>query len=298
MTDANTVKSTILLTAGTGKTSVRIAEKLRARSYSVRSAVRRPQASADEQRQDIYFDWYDTDSYAAALEGVQAVYLVAPTMDMEPERVMKPFIEQAIGMGIRRFVLLSSASIQEDGPLMGKVHRFLHEHAPEWAVLQPSYFMQNFTEVAHAESIRTRDAITTATGSGKVGFVDADDIAAVATHLLTDRAIDHRGYIITGPEALSYDEAAAIIGEVLGRSIVHQAVSEQELRDAMISAGMDATYAAALASLDTAIRVEGSEDQVADTVQFVTGRPARSLRQFIQDHVDQLKHTDDSMYHQ
>ncbi len=280
--------STILLTAGNGKTSMRIAEQLHARNYHVRSGVRRPHQSTDTEYEEIYFDWYDANSYEAALEGVQAVYLVAPTMDLQPERVMNPLIERALAFGIRRFVLLSSASIAENGPLMGKVHHFLNHHAPEWAALQPSYFMQNFTEVAHAQTIRTVGKIITATGDGKVGFVDADDIAAVAAHLLTDTIPANRGYIITGPESLSYTEAAAIISNVIGKTVVHQSISEQELRDHMIAAGMDSTYAGALAGLDHAIRLQGIEDQVSNTVQEVTGKPARSLRQFIMDEMNKI----------
>ncbi|WPP41194.1 NAD(P)H-binding protein [Paenibacillus hunanensis] len=282
------IPSTILLTAGNGKTSLRIAEQLHARNYHVRNGVRRPNQSTETEREEIYFDWYDTDSYAAALEGMQAVYLVAPTMDLQPERVMNPFIEQALALGIRRFVLLSSASIAENGPLMGKVHHFLNQHAPEWAALQPSYFMQNFTEVAHAETIRTVGKIITATGDGKIGFVDADDIAAVAARLLTDTIPANRGYMITGPESLSYAEAAAIISNVIGKMVVHQSISEQELRDHMIAAGMDATYASALAGLDTAIRLQGIEDQVSNTVQEVTGKPPRSLRQFMMDEMNKV----------
>ncbi|WP_411344290.1 NAD(P)H-binding protein [Paenibacillus sp. WLX1005] len=279
--------SPILLTAGNGKTSLRIAAQLQARHNDVRRAVRHPRQHMTNNQQDMYFDWYDASSYAAVLEGVQAVYLVAPTMDMQPEKVMNPFIEQAIAAGVRRFVLLSSASIAENGPLMGKVHYFLHQHAPEWAVLQPSYFMQNFTEVAHAETIRTQNSIITAAGDGKVGFVDADDIAAVATRLLTDKVPDNRGYILTGPQSLNYAEAAAIIGAAWGRTIVHQSIDEQKLKQHMIAAGMNADYAAALAGMDTSIRLHGTEDQVTDTVQLVTGQPARSLQHVMHKYVQQ-----------
>ncbi len=72
---------------------------------------------------------------------------------------------------------------------MGAVHRALPGLFEEWAVLRPSWFMQNFTGThAHAVSVREDGTILTAAGSGRVGFVDADDIAAVAVRALTDDA--------------------------------------------------------------------------------------------------------------
>lgn len=84
---------------------------------------------------------------------------------------------------------------------------------------QPSWFMQNFTAdhpVAHG--IRATGEIVTATGDGRVGFIDAEDIAAVAARaLLDDRP--HTEHLITGPEALGYADVARIVTEVLGRPV-------------------------------------------------------------------------------
>lgn len=53
--------------------------------------------------------------------------------------------------------------------------------------------------------------------------------------------------------------------------------------EALTAAGVPAPYAAFLARLDHRIRVEGSEDQVTETVLRVTGREPRSLEDFIQE---------------
>lgn len=59
---------------------------------------------------------------------------------------MIPFIKEALWSGVKRFVLLGSASVDEDRPVFGKAHQSLKELAPEWTVLQSSYFMDKFTE--------------------------------------------------------------------------------------------------------------------------------------------------------
>ncbi|WP_017574611.1 Rossmann-fold NAD(P)-binding domain-containing protein [Nocardiopsis kunsanensis] len=60
------------------------------------------------------------------------------------------------------------------------------------------------------------EKIVSATGTGRVAFVAADDIADVAVAALIDPVPHNTDHIITGPEALSYDEVAAILGEVTG----------------------------------------------------------------------------------
>lgn len=267
----------ILLTGGQGKTSSRLARLLRLQGHAVRQAGRRPAQSRDGQPDSVVFDWYDPSTYEAALTGMDAVYLVAPP-DLHPEQVMIPFIRKAREASVRRFVLLSSASVSADDPVFGPIHRELRSGAAEWAVLRPSYFMQNFSETAHAYTIRESNRIFTAAGSGKVGFVDAEDIAAVAAEALTRPEPFNDELVITGPEALSYGEAAERIGELTGLPVQHIAITEDELRQNLIAVGLPREYAAFLAGLDTRIRVEGSEDRVTDTVRRVTGREPRSLK--------------------
>lgn len=270
----------ILLTGGQGKTSSRLAQLLQSRGHKVRTAGRKAPTSPDGPSEHVIFDWYDPSTHEAALKDMDAVYLVAPP-DLHPEKMMIPFIRQALESSVRRFVLLSSASISADDPVFGPVHRELLSRAPEWAVLRPSYFMQNFSEAVHAYTIRESNQIFTAAGSGKVGFVDAEDIVAVAAEALTRLDPFNDELIITGPEALSYDEAADRIRELTGLPVTHTAITEDELRQNLIVAGVPREYAVFLAGLDTRIRTEGIEDQVSDTIRRVTGCEPRSLADFI-----------------
>lgn len=272
----------ILITGGQGKTSSRLAQLLINQGIPVRSAGRSPSNMEDALADHVRFDWYDDSTHEAALQGINAVYLVAPT-DMHPEKVMIPFIRKALDASVRRFVLLSSASVMEHGPVFGPIHQYLKEHAPEWAVLRPSYFMQNFTEAGHGQTIRQQGQIFTATGDGKVGFVDADDISAVAFHALTDKEPHNTEHVITGPESLSYDEAASVISRLTGQAVKHSRITEEQLVQSLTAAGVPNSYAELLADLDRRIRMEGVEDQVTDTVRRVTGRDPRSLEDFIRE---------------
>ncbi|MFE1457769.1 NmrA family NAD(P)-binding protein [Streptomyces sp. NPDC058735] len=248
---------------------------LAGRGLRVRAASRR--ASPVARSGAVRFDWYDPETFEEALRGVDRVHLVPPVGDPVPATVMLPFLERARASGVSRAVLLGSSAIASGGPAVGQVQQALPGLFDAWAVLRPSWFMQNFTgDHAHARSIREHGTILTATGAGRVAFVDADDIAAVAVHALTADSDAGGDLVLTGPEALSYDEAAAIISEVTGRPVTHRRMAHEQLRGRLAGI-LPPEFAAVLAGLDRSI-AEGAEDRVTDTVERLTGRPPRSLR--------------------
>ena len=265
----------VLVTGGTGKTGRRVADLLRGRGIPARVATRSP-AAADQVR----FDWADADSFAGALESVRAVYMVAPTGAAGLLDAMRPFIDQAIGAGVARLVLLSSSMLEEGGPLMGAVHAYLKAEAPGWTALRPSWFMQNFSEHQHVETIRTEGRIYSATQDGRVPFIDAGDIAAVAVEALLRDDFGNGDLILTGPETLSYDEVARLISASSGRPVAHHRLTLQELTSRFQAIGIPAEFAQALAGMDGAI-AHGAEDRITDTVEAVTGRRPKTFAEFV-----------------
>jgi len=274
-----TTTGTTLVIGATGTTGSRTAARLSASGHRVKAASRR--AVHVPGAEPVAFDWYEPATHAAALDGADRVYLIPPVGDADPAAVMLPFLRQAHAAGVHRAVLLSSSAIPEGGPAAGTVHQALPDQFEQWAVLRPSWFMQNFTGThAHAVSIREEGAIWTATRSGRVGFVDVEDIAAVAVHALTDEHAPDTDLVLTGPEALSYDDIATTITQVTGRPVNHHRLSYEQMRD-RLAAQVPLEFAAMLAGMDCAI-AEGAEDRVTDTVQRLTGRPARSFRALLE----------------
>jgi ergot alkaloid biosynthesis protein len=270
------MSETILVTGGTGKTGGRLIRRLAEQGWTARCASRSGKTQAGVG--GVTFDWFDPRGHAAALAGVQRVYLIAPVGSNNPIEVMQPFIERAIAQGVRRFVLLSSSALEEGGPAMGAVHALLHRIAPEWAVLRPSWFMENFVE-AHLATIRDQGEIYSATDDGPVPFIASDDIAEVAFRALTNDEAVNDGLVITGPKALSYGEAAAIIGKARGRPVRHVRLSGEELTARFESFGVAHDYAAMLAGLDRAI-AGGAEARTTPVVAQLTGRAPMSLEDF------------------
>lgn len=274
-----TTTGTTLVIGATGTTGSRTAAQLTAAGHRVKAASR--QATPVAGAEPVPFDWYDRATHAAALDGVDRVYLIPPLGDSDPAATMLPFLQQARTTGVCRAVLLSSSAIPQGGPAVGMVHQVLPDLFEQWAVLRPSWFMQNFTGThAHARSIRDEGTIWTATEGGRVGFIDAEDIAAVAARALTDEQAPNTDLILTGPEALSHDDIAAIITEVSGRTVVDRRLPYEQMRD-RLTTQVPVEFAAMLAGMDRAI-AEGAEDRVTGTVQRLTGRPPRTFQALLE----------------
>lgn len=269
----------ILVTGGKGKTGRRVAARLSSAVVEAVIGTRAPFGA-----QDARFDWSDITS-ATAFDGCDAAYLVAPTDRTDHLTVMQPMLEAAMARGVRRFVLLSSSLLEPGGPMMGEVHDWLATNAADWTVLRPSWFMQNFSEGPHATTIRAEGVLYSATGTGRVGFIDAEDIAATAVAALTTQTPLNRDFVLTGPDALGYEDTAAIISAVTGQAIRHFPLEPADLTARLMAQGLPRDYAEALTNLDSAIRL-GAEDRTTDHVEHLSGQPPTAFRTF----ADRVRH--------
>lgn len=275
-------KSNILLTGGTGKIASRITPLLSSNGNTVLVASRSGKCPLLPNTEGVKFDWLEPNTYDNALSRHQitAVFLVAPPI-MNCLTPMKSFIDLAVAKGVNRLVLLSASLLDVgDGPMMREVSKYISSLGVEWAVLRPTWFMEDFSEMQHLPSIRDEDKIVTATGKGKVPFVSAEDIAAVAFRALTDGVSHDTDHLILGPELLSYDDVTEILTQKLQRKITHVKISEGELAAGMTTDGVPADYSRLLAQLDTAIK-NGAEERLNRVVLEVTGREARRFLEYV-----------------
>jgi len=262
---------TVLVLGATGKTGRRLVPRLAAQGVNVRAASRQP----GEGR--TVFDWDRHDTHGAALAGVDAVYLVGPELVEDPTPVIGPFLDLAKQAGVTRLVAVSSLGVEfpQEAPDSGrrKLEREVRASGLPWTILRPTGFAQNFSEGFLVQGILQADTVLTASGDGAVAFVDADDIAVVAAAALTEGGHAEAEYVITGPEALTFAQAAAVIGEVTGRTITHRSISPAEMSQMMQAVGVPPDYVTMLLGDMEATR-DGSGARVTDVVAQVSRRPA------------------------
>lgn len=270
--------SGVLVTGATGKTGTALIEILRAQRVPVRAGSR----SASAQGPDaVRFDWYDPATYSAALRGTDRVYLVPPPSALDPLPIVEPFLAEARRAGVRRLVLLGSAIVFPNAPGRLEIAAQV-EQQPGWVVLRASGFMSNFVKpYPLGEGIALRGEIRTSAGDGRVGWIHVRDVAAAAAALLSEPDLNaDNDYQLTGPQALSYPEAASIITAQSGRAVRVHHVDVDDVAAGYRAAGLPASFAASLAATEIGVKA-GDDAQITTSVLDLTGRPPRTFDEFV-----------------
>ncbi|KAI8962580.1 NAD(P)-binding protein [Daldinia sp. FL1419] len=283
MSSSISQSGSVLLLGGTGKVGSRIAPLLHEAKIPFLVASR--SGSAPDGYTGVKFNWEDESTWEPIFATpISAIWLVVPHAD--DQTTIKKFVDLAVSKGTKRIVLLSSSAIKEGGMLMGKVHAYLRELGEAgkigWAVLRPTWFQENFLVEHHLSALKQENKIYSSTGSGRIPWVSAYDIAAVGFHSLTAAQAPNTDYLVLGPELLTYADLAEIFSSVLGRKITHVDLTEAQLAERWVSVGLPVEYGSFLAAMDTAIR-HNSEDRTSGDILKVTGREPRKFRQFVEE---------------
>jgi uncharacterized protein YbjT (DUF2867 family) len=148
--------------------------------------------------------------------------------------------------------------------------------------------MQNFVNFYLT---KYQSSIYLPAGEDKVSFVDVRDIAAVAVQALTsnkDGLHNGEAYTITGPEAISYRDAAGILSEYIGRKVSYVNISEDDARKAIKDMGISDWHTNILLELLKLSR-DGYLSDISRAVEEVTGKQPIPFSQFAKDHTSAFK---------
>lgn len=142
----------VLLTGGTGKTSVRLARFLQNENIPFLLASRRGLSAAPSGMPAVQFDWLDQSTWKEPFQHrfagggtISAIYLMEPLV-AEPWKPMNEFIDYARKEhGVSRFVLVAGSSAEPSQPGMGMVWQHFLDTGVDYCVLRPSWFMGVYT---------------------------------------------------------------------------------------------------------------------------------------------------------
>jgi uncharacterized protein YbjT (DUF2867 family) len=232
-------------------------------------------------------DLTDAGSLFAALVGVDSFFLVnsGPEIASRDELAARA----AIAAGVKHLVKLSSMDAQQDvgtGVWHARGEAAIRASRIAFTFVQPTGFMEN--ALFWATSIKASGVVRSTTGDGKIPFIHSDDIAAVTIEALTRREYDGKALPITGPEALSYAEMAAKIGDAIGKPVGFEAISEEQVRRRMTESGDSEEMIVAHLSIYRAI-CEGRLAAVTDNVERVLGRKPISFNRWVREHVEAFR---------
>lgn len=271
----------ILVFGATGNVGRRLVELLAAQGIGVKAATRQPAGySGPHGVEAVDFDLDRPETFGPALAGVDRAFVIARSGDAAPQNALNAFFDQAKAAGVQHIAFLTAAGAEMNEEVgLRKAERHLMATGLDYTLLRPTWFMQNFSTGFIQPMIAQMGAIYLPAGDGKTSFIDAGDIAAVAAAALTEPGHAGQAYTLTGGEALSYGEAAAVIAEAAGRPVGYVAIPNEAFRQSLIDNGWPAESAGFMAGLFQPVE-QGWAAAVSPAVAAILGRAPVTFRQF------------------
>jgi len=230
----------------------------------------------------------DPSSLQRAFEGVEAAFLASGFSPHIAEAHLK-MANAAKAAGVKRFVQLSGVGAN---PQMccARMLRWLGQAesgvaaCPDVALtrLRPAYMLQLLFEFA--PTIAQQGLIAGPFRSNAWSWVDARDVAAVAVAALKDPSHAGRIYTVTGSESLSFPQIADRLSHILGKPVRYHDITANEARGWLQGKGLSPVMIEAKLEYWDACASNMLNVPPNTVVQDVTGRPPRSLEQFVQDY--------------
>ena len=258
--------STFLVIGGTGKVGSRLVQILRAGGHDARVASRTGG--------DVRFDWRTPATYAPALTGVSGVFVVGPGSASDWSGLLSDLLVVAAEQNVGRAVLLSARGVEflEDGAV-ARAEAALEAGPIAWTILRPTHFAQNFTEAMFTP---VNDEVVAPVGDGAEPFIDVEDIAEVAAAVLTGAGFKNEALDLSGPSAVTFDEAVSILSSPAGRELAFRDQDSSDHVEQLRAAGTPEGYITWRMAMLGGIR-SGEDAYLSDGVTRVLGRPATSF---------------------
>ncbi|WP_030269255.1 NAD(P)H-binding protein [Streptomyces sp. NRRL B-24484] len=272
---------TILVTGIRGNVGSLVARKLVAAGLPVRGTARDLAAPGlPDGVEVVHAELTRPQTLRGVLEGVEKVFLYTVPQGIDG------FVDAARAAGVRHVVLLSSIAVtwaDRDRNPIARMHLGVEEPLREsgigWTFVRPEALATN--ALAWAAEIRADGVVHCPFPGSYTVPVHEEDVADVAVTALTTDGHRSAAYSLTGPQSLTQRDQVALLGEALGRAIRCERIPVEVAR-----AAMEGVYPADVVEtvLTAQAMADGRPAAVLDTVEAVTGRPARTFATWAADH--------------
>ncbi|TLU70744.1 NAD(P)H-binding protein [Lichenicoccus roseus] len=228
-------------------------------------------------------DFDDLSSLAVAFNGIHRALIVSTDAIMVPDLRLRQHlaaVNAAVRAGVEHIAYTSLPNAGPESPVPfapdhRETERAIAESGVAFTFLRNNFYMENTFFMARALA---SGRVFSSAGSGRSSHVSRADAASVAAAVLASGIPG--AYDVTGPSSHTIDELVAALARAVEHPVEVVHVSDDELGQGMIEAGLPPAMAAALVSMDVATR-RGLQGTVTDAVRALTGHPAVSLAEFL-----------------
>ncbi len=258
----------ILVIGATGKTGRRVVEQLQKRGIEPRIGSRDATPS---------FDWNDKDTWVDSLKGIHNVYVTYyPDLAVPgAKETVESFTYLAIEMGVKKMVLLSGKGETE----AEACEQMVINSGINYTIVRASWFNQNWSESFFLDPILAGQ-VALPMANTPIPFVDANDIAEVATEVLLNE--DYNGKIIevTGAELITFKDAVAIIAKASAKKIEFHEITLAQYVDGMKEMNVPEDFIWLIEYLFSHVLVNPKNQKTSKDIERVLGRKAKSFETY------------------
>ena len=282
----------ILVMTATGMFGRPVVEGLAQRGLPVRATGRSEQALAELNAPGaelVPADMDDPSTLLQLMKGVDQVLVNAPMDDRKEERV-RNVIDAMIRSGNGAKIVLLTGGVDHDDSLGDAglaTEQFMRESGLPWTIVGPQTVMEtNFKPFR--ELIQSEGFLMSCVGEAKVGFVALQDVTDAFIAVLASSADAHIGceYVITGPEAVTFEDVARAATAALNRRIEYQDIPRDVFRNLMLTEG---GYTEANVDIEVMCHLDafraGKAARITTDFAQLTGKEPKSVRQWWVDNV-------------
>lgn len=274
--------SALFVSGASGQLGRRVVEHLLAAGEAVIAGTRSPEKLADLAARGVEvrrLDFGDPASIAPAFAGVERALIISTDGIGTRAALQIAAVAGAAEAGVRHLVYTSVVSADVDGMALADEHRAtelaIAARFASYTILRNSLYAE--LVLGSVEAARATGSLFTARGAGRVAWVSREDCARAAAAALTDGFEGTRVLDVTGPEALSGDDVAAQLAELLGAPVAHVSLAPAAFVAGLVAAGVPQPYAEVFLAFDQSAQA-GLLAQVSPAVEDLTGAPGRALR--------------------
>jgi NAD(P)H dehydrogenase (quinone) len=273
----------IVITGASGKLGRRTAEYVLERTSDVILVTRSPDRLAGLGGEVRYGDFADPASLSAAFAGAERMLLISTDAVGARLQGHRDAIAAAADAGVRHIAYTSIVNPSHNNPAgVAPDHRETEEAiraaGVEWTFLRNAIYAE-IMALGAPPAIASGAYVTNA-GDGRSAYVLRDDCAAAAAAVLTTPGHEGKEYDITGPEALSVEDIAALYAEAGGKPVEPVKLDDDAWISTMVEHGMPDAAAQLLASFGRSTR-QGYAAPVSTAVEDLTRRPRRPAREAV-----------------
>ena len=278
----------VLVVGASGNIGGSVARSLARAGIAVRAAGTDPAAVARAlpEAQSVHLDLLDPTTFGPALQGASGLFLVRPPAIAKVGPTLIALLDAAEEARVGHVVFSSVTGADTNWVVPHhRVETHLAKSDLSWTILRPGFFAQNLADAYRTDIVRD-DRILLPSRRGRAAFIDVRDIGDVAALVFADPA-NHRGagYVLTGPEALDFDQVAALLTDELSRRIRYEPTTVLRYLLHVHSQGRPWVQAIVQTVLHTGLR-RGQAESVDPTLERLLGRSPRTLAQYVHDNRD------------